>query len=154
LTQIQKQISDVLEGQPAARINIEDNVADALVEMKAKKSDCVLVFDGDDIKGIFTSRDFLHRVAAENQLPSETAIRDVMTSNPEQLQYSDCISYAIERMATCGFRNIPIATESEQLALLSVWDVMAHLSEVLSEVEESRQDDDDMLDELTDLGGG
>jgi hypothetical protein len=31
---------------------------------------------------------------------------------------------------------------------------MAHLSEVLSEVEESRQDDDDMLDELTDLGGG
>ena len=155
MSEIQKQIGDVLEDRPAARVNINSSVADAMEIIESCQSDCVLIFDEHKVKGIFTSRDFLHRVVAEKRLPADTAICDVMTPDPELLNHTDCISYAIERMATCGFRNIAIATDSDRIAMLSVWSVMAHLSEVLNEVQESRQEqDDEILDEMTDLGGG
>ena len=82
---------------------------------------------------------------------SETSLRDVMTANPDTLRTGDGVSYAVERMATRGFRNIPIFDDDDPAAVLTVWDVMTHLSTVLAEVQENKTI---CLDEWTDIGGG
>ena len=149
--QIQKPISEFLSDKPDLTISVESNVLEAVEKMTADQSECLLVIEKDEVVGIFTERDFLNRVVGARLTPSETPLREVMTANPDTLRPDDGVSYAVERMATRGFRNIPIVDDNEPAAILTVWDVMAHLSDVLAEVEENSEN---VIDEWTDIGGG
>jgi len=110
----------------------------------------LLVVEKDVIVGIFTERDFLNRVIGERLVPAETRMRDVMTAHPDTLRPSDGVAYAVERMASRGFRNIPIVDNDKPAAVLTVWDVMTHLSAALADAE----DNNIGIDEWTDIGGG
>ncbi len=151
MQQIQKQISEVLSDKPDLTIAADASVMDAIDKMTKDHSECLLVVENKEVVGIFTERDFLNRVVGARLIPEETSLRNVMTVNPDTLRPGDCVSYAVERMASRGFRNIPIVDDEDPAAVLTVWDVMSHLSEVLDEVEE---DDANDLDEWTDIGGG
>ena len=153
MQQIQKTISEFLTDKPVSSVSIDATVLNTVEIMSSKRSDCVIVVEDSAIVGIFTERDFLNRVAAVNLNSAETCIQDVMTPHPEVLEQSECISYAIERMANRGFRNIPVLRQSLPSSVLSVWDVMSHLSDVLEEVEEYVSEED-IFDEWTDTGGG
>ncbi len=148
-----KNIAEFLTDRPANTIQADATVMDAISAMTQERHDYVLVMENDSITGIFTERDFLNRVIGERLLPAEVLIRDVMTPDPETLMRSDYISYAIERMARYGFRNIPVIDEGRPPAVLTVWNVMSHLSEILADIEEDGIDKD-MFDELADIGGG
>lgn len=151
MQQIQKPISAFLGDHPAVAISTNANVMDAIDKMKSEHSECLLVVDNDKLAGIFTERDFLNRVIGARLVPSETSITDVMTANPDTLGFDDAVSYAVERMANRGFRNIPIINNDETAMVLTVWDVMSHLSKLLTEFDENGEPE---IDEWTDLGGG
>lgn len=125
----------------------------AAVEAMAKtESDCVLVLDGSDLLGIFTERDFLDRVSAENVDPGTTPIRDVMTSPVSTLRSEDCVTYAIDRMVNGGFRNVPVVDgDGKPNAVLDVRVIMGHLVKVFAELE---REDQEVGDEWIDIGGG
>jgi len=148
-----KSISEFLTDTSANTIRADATVMDAISAMTRQRHDYVLVMENGSIIGIFTERDFLNRVIGERLLPERVPIREVMTPDPETLMRSDYISYAIERMARYGFRNIPIVDEGEPPAVLTVWNVMSHLSEILADIEEDGIDRE-IFDELTDIGGG
>jgi CBS domain-containing protein len=149
--QIQKPISEFLSDKPDLSIPADATVLEAVNKMAADHSECLLVIENDELVGIFTERDFLNRVVGARLIPAETSLRDVMTANPDTLRTGDGVSYAVERMATRGFRNIPIFDDDDPAAVLTVWDVMTHLSTVLAEVQENKTI---CLDEWTDIGGG
>lgn len=151
MQQIQKPISGFLTGKPALTAGTDVSVLDAITLMKDALSEYLLIVDGNNVAGIFTERDFLNKVVADRLDPSETSIRDVMTADPDTLRPQDNITYAVERMATRGFRNIPIIADEGPAAMLTIWDVMSHLSSVLTEVEENSNI---ALEEWMDLGGG
>ena len=86
--------------------------------------------------GIFTGNDFLNRVAAAHLDPNATTLGEVMTVHPETLKRRDCVTYAINRMAVRGFRNVPIVDDDgKALGAITVWDVMRHLGEIFDEIE-------------------
>ena len=148
-----KKISEFLTEQAAVTIQADATVMDAISVMMAEHHNYVLVADKDSIVGIFTDRDLLNRVTSEKLLPAEVVIRDVMTPNPDTLKTDDYIAYAIEKMARQGFRNIPISDENGNMAILTVWNVMSHLSEILTDAEEA-ESDRYIVEALTDTGGG
>lgn len=151
MQQIQKQISEFLSDKPDLTIAVDASVMDAVNKMTADQSECLLVVENEELVGIFTERDFLNRVVGARLIPKEISLRNVMTVNLDTLRSGDSVSYAVEHMASREFRNIPIVDDDDPAAVLTVWDVMSHLSEVLDEVEE---DDAHDLDEWTDIGGG
>lgn len=105
-----------------------DRVEAAVAAMKEHESDCVLVCEGGALRGIFTQRDFLNRVAVVGK--SDAALGEVMTANPDALGAGDGLALALNRMAVGNYRNIPVVGDGgEALAHLSVWDVMQHLSD-------------------------
>lgn len=150
MQRIQKTISEILRDRPAPAVSPKATVMDAVRAMTSQGLDCVLVVEQGAVVGIFTERDFLNRVAAEGLIPAQTNISDVMTRDPEVLRPDNCISYAIERIATRGYRNVPIVENGRPPAVLTVRDVMKHLSDVLAEVEEADPSDDEYMD----FGGG
>lgn len=151
---IQTTIDQFISDEPLPAVAPDDPVSAAMTAMKTHASDCALVLDGDTLVGIFTERDFLNRVTAQQRAPGETRVREVMTVEPETLRAHDSIAYAINRMVVRGFRNIPIVDEGNRaVAVLDVRDVMTHLSVLFDDVAEGRRVEGDW-DEWTDIGGG
>jgi CBS domain-containing protein len=154
MERIQRTIGEALGERSWPELAPTATVAAAVEAMAREGSDCVLVVDGGKVAGIFTARDFLHRIAGAGRLPQETALGDVMTRNPVMLKRHDCISYAINCMATRNIRNVPVIDdEGRPVGLLRIWDVMAHLSDVFEEIAQLPPENpaDDMW---LDLGGG
>jgi CBS domain-containing protein len=113
-----------------------DRVAHAFDLMSRESHDCVLVMRGTALAGIFTSRDFLNRVAAKRGDPREITLAQVMTPNPQTLRPRDAVAFALNWMAVEGFRNVPIIDDlGTVLGVLTVWDVMRHLGDIFDEID-------------------
>jgi signal-transduction protein with cAMP-binding, CBS, and nucleotidyltransferase domain len=154
MERIQKTVGEVLGEVSWPELSPEATVAAAQDAMAREAVDCVLVIERGRLVGIFTSRDFLNRVAAAGKLPDQVPLADVMTRDPEVLRRHDCVTYAINRMATRNIRNLPVVDDDgHPVGLLRVWDVIGHLAEVLEEVAQApaERDSDDMW---LDIGGG
>ena len=146
--------TEFITDAPVPSVTAEQSVADAVELMKSLGRDCVVVLDGERPVGVFTERDFLNRVCARKRSPLATSIGEVMTPDPETLRPRDCITYAINRMAVRGYRNVPIVDDERRvIGLLSVRDVVSHLNEVFAEVEDVASDERSMP-EWIDIGGG
>ena len=119
----------------------EDPVAKAFEAMRRESHDCVLVMTGGKLAGIFTSRDFLNRVAAVRGDPARLTLASVMTPRPRTLRPHDPLAFAINWMAVEAFRNVPIVNdEGAVLGVLTVWDVMRHLTEIFDEIDATPRD--------------
>jgi CBS domain-containing protein len=150
--QIQKSIAECIARAAFVAVGPDDPVSTAVEGMKAKETHCALVVDGGKLVGIFTERDFLHRVAAERRDPARVRLCEVMTPEPETLRAHDCISYAINRMAVGRFRNVPIVDRNGRpTSVLDSRIVMMHLVKVFAELEQEKADDHE---EWVDIGGG
>ena len=137
-----------------------DMVGRAFDAMSREAHDCVLIVDNGQLAGIFTSRDFLNRVAAQRRDPQQLPLGEVMTPGPRTLRPRDEIAFAINWMAIEGFRNVPIVDDAGAiLGVLTVWDVMRHLNDVFDEIEATPrptppQSDISEVINMVDLGGG
>jgi CBS domain-containing protein len=137
-----------------------DSVARAFDAMSREAHDCVLVIEGARLAGIFTSRDFLNRIAAARRDPREVRLGDVMTPAPKTLRPRDPVAFAINWMAIEGFRNVPIVDDTGRvLGVLTVWDVMRQLEDLFQEIDATpravapKSESSDIVD-LFELGGG
>jgi CBS domain-containing protein len=160
MRRLEKTIEEIGWTKSIPRLLTSDRVARAFDVMSRETHDCVLVVDGDHLRGIFTSRDFLNRVAAVRGDPREITLGSVMTSAPRTLRPRDGIAFAINWMAVEGFRNVPIVDdEGRLLGVLTVWDVMRHLGEIFDDIDATPRPtppggDTSNVMSLIDIGGG
>ena len=160
MRRLQKTIEEIGWTKHVPRFAKTDMVGRAFDAMSRESHDCVLIVDADALAGIFTSRDFLNRVAALRKDPQKLPLGDVMTANPRTLRPRDPLAFAINWMAIEGFRNVPIVDDAGAiLGVLTVWDVMRHLEAVFDEIEATPrptppQSDISEVINMVDLGGG
>ncbi|HEY5936775.1 MAG TPA: CBS domain-containing protein [Kofleriaceae bacterium] len=159
MRRLQRTIAEIGWTRDVPRLAEADPVARAFDAMSRESHDCVLVVEGGQLAGIFTSRDFLNRIAAERGDPSKIPLSAVMTRGPRTLRPWDGVAFAINWMAVEGFRNVPIVDdEGVVLGVLTVWDVMRHLGEIFDEIDATPrqvqvQSDISNVMEMVDLGG-
>ncbi|MEO8703708.1 MAG: CBS domain-containing protein [Kofleriaceae bacterium] len=159
MRRLQRTIEEIGWTREVPRLGTTDRVARAFELMSREVHDCVLVMKSDEIAGIFTSRDFLNRVAAERGDPATLALGDVMTPAPRTLRPRDGVVFAINWMAVEGFRNVPIVDDERRvLGVLTIWDVMRHLGEFFDEIDATPrarlpQTDTSGVVAMIDLGG-
>lgn len=160
MRRLQKTIEEIGWTKTVPRFAAAEVVGKAFDAMSRESHDCVLVVDGATLAGIFTSRDFLYRIAAERRDPQQVRLGDVMTPGPRTLRPRDGVAFAINWMAIEGFRNVPIVDDDGAiLGVLTVFDVMRHLGEMFDEIEAAprpvapQSDTSDVVD-MVDLGGG
>ena len=136
MRRLQKTVEEIGFTRAVPRFQKADSVAHAFDAMGPEAHDCVLVVDDEELAGVFTSRDFLNRIAAVRRDPREVRIGDVMTAAPRTLRPRDPVAFAINWMAIEGFRNVPIVDDLGRiLGVLTVWDVMRHLEEMFDEID-------------------
>ena len=98
--------------RPPVAVPIDATAADAIEKMMEHRSGCVLVVDDERLVGVFTERDVLCKIAAQDRAPRSVSVSEVMTADPECLTLDDSLAYALHHMTVGGFRHIPLVDES------------------------------------------
>jgi CBS domain-containing protein len=106
-------------------------VADVLKIMVEKRIGCVLIVEQDKTAGIFSERDALMRLGSNYAALTSRPIRDFMTSNPETVNLTDRIAFALHKMDLGGYRHIPVLEEGRVVGVISVRDILRYISEDL-----------------------
>lgn len=78
-------IRNMLEARKFLTASPEETVTHVCKLMRAKKAGAVLVIMGGNLTGIFTERDVVFRVIAQDLNPEKTSLLKVMTPEPMAL---------------------------------------------------------------------
>ena len=127
----QRNISDIASGGPIIQLSASATVREASRLMAREKVGAVLVTDGGRLDGIFTERDALGRVLAEQLAPETTQLAEVMTGDPTTVGPDASAIEALRLMRDGGFRHLPIVDQGRLIGIVSLRDFFgAELSEV------------------------
>jgi CBS domain-containing protein len=78
--------------------------------------------------GIFTERDVLNKLVGKAALAQTTAVRDLMSANPETLNENDSVATALNKMSLGRYRHIPIQRADGSYAVTSIKHVLKYIA--------------------------
>ena len=105
--------------------------------MTAGKIGALMVMDGGRLIGIFTERDALNKVLANNLDPGNTKVSEVMTKDPYCISPTTTVGDAMQLITGRQFRHLPIVENGKVLAVVSSGDLTRWLvQDQMGEVQE------------------
>jgi CBS domain-containing protein len=118
-------LSTLLEskGNALHAVSTSVTVSDAVQEMNRHKVGSVLVMNGAKLAGIFTERDVLTRVVAENLDPRTTPITKVMSGSVLTVGPEMTVQQIMDLFAEKRCRHVPVIQDGKLLGLISIGDV-------------------------------
>ena len=117
-------IRNIVQDQEILIAPSRTSVADAAGMMKQHKVGAILVVDDDRLVGIFTERDGLYRVVAEQRDARKTLLADVMTANPQSIHPDEPFHRALHMMHAGGFRHVPVVENGTPVGIVSARDAL------------------------------
>ncbi|RLN29222.1 CBS domain-containing protein CBSCBSPB3-like [Panicum miliaceum] len=106
----------ITENTKVAIVSPTDPVCVAAQKMREFRVNSVVVASGNTLQGIFTSKDVLMRVVAQNIPPELTLVEKVMTANPDCATLDTTILDALHIMHDGKFLHIPVIDRDGQIA--------------------------------------
>lgn len=109
-------------------VSPEISVEHVITILKENHIGCVLVGSSDRIKGIFSERDALNKVASRFEDVAQQPISRFMTPDPETLDATTPIAFAINEMSVGHFRHLPVTYQGKLEGIISIRDMLQFLS--------------------------
>ena len=119
-----KQVSELIEDHPLVHAEMSDSVRDVARRMTHHNVGAVAVLDSGRLVGIFSERDIVTRIVAEGRDPAETPVGVVMTKNLIVASPNDDVKDAVEKMVAGKFRHLPVISDGNLLAMISIRDLL------------------------------
>jgi len=120
------------KGSEVVTIEGGDTVINAIRTMVFRKVGSVLVTDPETVCGIFTERDYMHRIVLEGRTSSSTRVADVMTTDIQFARLDDTIEQCMRAMTRRRCRHLPVLNRDRLAGVVSIGDCVAHLCRELS----------------------
>ncbi|HEX3111364.1 MAG TPA: CBS domain-containing protein [Thermoanaerobaculia bacterium] len=119
-----RQLAEIIEDRPLVHVGMSESVSDVARRMREKNVGAVAVLDDGRLVGIFSERDIVTRVVAENRDAAQTPIGVVMTKDLIVADPSDDIDDAVQKMLTGNCRHLPIVKGGNLLGMISIRDLL------------------------------
>lgn len=127
-------IKNVMERNSLLIAPPETSVSNAARLMAAQNVGAVIIVENDQVTGIFTERDAVFRVIAQERDPHATRLRDVMTVGPKVLASDKSYGHALVLMQENGFRHVPVIDDGRLVGVVTSRNAMdPDLEEFISE---------------------
>jgi CBS domain-containing protein len=141
---------------PAVTVPLDATLQQAVEIMQTRHLGCVLVVDPEGLlKGIFTERDLLVRVAGRKLDWAANTVSEFMTPDPESLQSSDGIAWALNLMHVGGYRHVPLTdADGRPTGVVSVKDIVEFIVDLFPDQVLNLPPDPRQKPGPVDLGGG
>ena len=132
-------VRDVLASKGDQRIQSigpDATVLDAIQQMNQHKIGALLVMNADQVVGIFTERDVLRRVMAQERAPRDITVGSVMTQDVICVQPDADLDEVSSIMKTRKVRHVPVCGDNGKVhGMISIGDVNAcHASNQESQI--------------------
>lgn len=131
-------IANLLDRSGGALVTIgpQATVFEAIGRMVEHNVGSILVTEGDALRGIFTERDYLRRIALEGRTSRETLVGDVMTADLVTVGPEESVDACLATMTDRKIRHLPVLRDGDLAGVVSIGDlVRARLEEARGEVE-------------------
>lgn len=120
-------VNDILldKGSQVLSVGEEATVLDAAILMNDHRVGGLVVTRDAEVVGMFTERDVLRRVVAEQRDPARTRVGDVMTRNVYCCSPETTIEEARGMMMRLRIRHLPVVDAGGVVGLVSIGDLNA-----------------------------
>lgn len=103
-------------------------VSEVIKKMKEAGLGCALVVDQGKLVGIFTERDLLNKLTGKAAQTQSTAVRELMSPNPEFLRDTDSVATALNKMSMGRYRHIPVRKADGSFGVTSIKHVLKYIA--------------------------
>ena len=111
-------------------------VREAAKQMARRKVGAILVVEHESLIGIFTERDAVFRVIAQDRDSRAARLADVMTPSPKTVTPDKSFGYALLLMHENGFRHLPVLENGKLVGIVSARNALdPDLEEFVSEAQ-------------------
>ncbi|WEK18770.1 MAG: CBS domain-containing protein [Candidatus Pedobacter colombiensis] len=110
-------------------ITEHSSVLDALKLMMEKNISALLVMEEQELKGIFTERDYARKIILHGKSSAETSVQEVMTAAPITVLPSDTIEFCMSIMTDKHIRHLPVMEKDQLLGMVSIGDLVKFIIE-------------------------
>ena len=101
---------------------------EVIAKMKAAGLGCALVMDQEKLVGIFTERDLMNKLTGKNASSPNTAVKDLMSADPETLDETDSVATALNKMSMGRYRHIPVKKADGTYSVTSIKHVLKYIA--------------------------
>jgi CBS domain-containing protein len=135
-----QRVRKLMERKKLLTASPEITVSAAAKLMATRKVGAVMVVEEQKLVGIFTERDIVCRVIAQERDAQTTRLAEVMTTAPQTIDPENSFGYALLMMQENGFRHVPVVENGKLIGIVSARDALdPELEELLAESERRRQ---------------
>ncbi|HEY1008964.1 MAG: CBS domain-containing protein [Daejeonella sp.] len=126
-----KTVKHILQNKSNAihSVSPTTSVLDALQVMMDKNISALLVMESDQLKGIFTERDYARKIILKGKSSKETLIKEVMTANLETISLNSSIDQCMQIMTNKHIRHLPIVEDGMVGGMVSIGDLVKFVIE-------------------------
>jgi CBS domain-containing protein len=124
-------VRDILarKGAHVFTVGKDATVLDAALLMNEHRIGALVVVESGQVVGMFTERDVLQRVVAEQREPARTQVGEVMTTEVACCSVETTIEEARGAMKNRRIRHLPLVDDQRRLlGLISIGDLNAYLA--------------------------
>ena len=107
-------------------------VFEALSLMAEKGIGAILVFDEDNLVGIFSERDYARKVILKGRSSSNTVVGEIMTKKVLVVHPNQTMNDCMALMTDKHIRHLPVMEDNSVIGIISIGDVV---KEIISEQE-------------------
>ena len=109
-------------------VTSDTSAAKAIDKMREARVGCALVIDDGKLIGIFTERDVLKKLTGKTAVAATTAVKELMSANPETLRETDSVATALNKMSMGRYRHIPVRKADGTYAVASIKHVLKYIA--------------------------
>ncbi len=113
------------KGSEVVKLIAEESVLTAARLMNERGIGGVVVTEAGEMVGIFTERDVLRRVVAEQRDPATTTLRDVMTSPVMTCRPEATLEECVAFITAKRIRHLPVVGEAGLCGIITSGDILA-----------------------------
>ncbi|MGB4774314.1 MAG: CBS domain-containing protein [Daejeonella sp.] len=126
-----KSVKHILQRKNSAiySISAESSVLEALKLMMEKNISALLIIENEELKGIFTERDYARKIVLQGKSSKETAIKEVMTPTLLTIGLADTIDLCMEIMTDKHIRHLPVIENGKVAGMISIGDAVKFVIE-------------------------
>ena len=119
-------VRDILQNRELFHVEENDTVANVVRRMAEIRVGAILVFEGEQLRGVFSERDLMKRVVLERLDPELTLVKNVMSTDIATIDETASLEEAMAAMHAHNCRHLPVMRGSRVVAFLSMRDLMHH----------------------------
>jgi CBS domain-containing protein len=119
-------IRELLKNREVFSVEVEMTVQQAAVYMMDHNVGAVPVLRGSELAGVFSERDIVRRVMAQNRDWKTTRVGEVMTPEPLTVSGDIDIQECMLLMKHHGFRHLPVSEDGHLVGFVSMRDLLLH----------------------------